>query len=99
MDCTLEVQPESVLGDLMEPAPGDLTESFPGDPVNSIPQDQLEDRRDSVPMSLNFGDLGKAIEQLITSLHDGDREYLMAFLSAYPAHTTMEQVLDVLFRR
>ncbi|XP_075807224.1 ral guanine nucleotide dissociation stimulator-like [Microtus pennsylvanicus] len=95
-------QPESIPGDPVDPAPGDLTESFPGDPVDSAPQDQLEDQKDSVPGDpkiLDFGDLEEVVEDLITSLQNGDREHLIAFLSTYPAHTTIEQVLDVIFRR
>lgn len=95
-------QPESIPGDPMDPAPGDLTESFPGDPVDPAPQDQLQDQKDSVPGDpkiLDFGDLEKVVEDLITSLQNGDRECLNAFLSTYPAHTTIEQVLDVIFRR
>ncbi|XP_057613226.1 ral guanine nucleotide dissociation stimulator-like [Chionomys nivalis] len=102
MDCTLEVQLESILVDSMDPAPGDLTESFPGDPVDSALQDQLEDQKDSVPGDpkiLDFGHLDEVVKDLITSFQNGDREYLIAFLSTYPAHTTIEQVLDVIFRR
>ena len=95
-------QPESIPGDPMDPVPGDLTGSFPGDPVDSAPQDQLQNQKDSFPGDpkiLDFGDLEEVVEDLITSLQNGDREYLMAFLSSYPAHTTIEQVLDVIFRR
>ncbi|XP_075806869.1 ral guanine nucleotide dissociation stimulator-like [Microtus pennsylvanicus] len=93
---------ESFPGDPVDPAPQDLTESFPGDPVDPAPQDQLNYQKDSVPGDpkiLDFGDLEKGVEDLITSLQNGDREHLIAFLSTYPAHTTIEQVLDVIFRR
>ena len=91
-------QLESIPGDPMDPVPGDRTGSFPGDPVDSAPQDQ-KDSFPRDPKILDFGDLEEVVEDLITSLQNGDREYLMAFLSSYPAHTTIEQVLDVIFRR
>ncbi|CAO2613209.1 Ral guanine nucleotide dissociation stimulator [Lemmus lemmus] len=85
-----------------ESIPGKLAESFPGDPMESALQDQLEDQMDSVPGDpkiFNFGDLEKTMEEVITSLCNGDRKSLITFLSTYPAHTTMQQVLDVLFTR
>ncbi|XP_038202994.2 uncharacterized protein LOC119826021 [Arvicola amphibius] len=87
--------------DQLDTVPGDPTESVLGDQMGPTPEEQ-GDQLDLVPGDpkiLDFGDLKKVIEDLITSLHNGDRDHLIAFLSTYPAHTTIEQVLDVIFRR
>ncbi|XP_075806805.1 ral guanine nucleotide dissociation stimulator-like [Microtus pennsylvanicus] len=105
MHSTPEDLTESICGDPVDSTPEDQPEAAPGEPMGSDTGDTMrpaggpEGLVPGDPKILDFGDLEEVVEDLITSLQNGDREHLIAFLSTYPAHTTIEQVLDVIFRR
>ncbi|KAM7325066.1 hypothetical protein ACRRTK_015319 [Alexandromys fortis] len=66
----------------------DPKESAPEDPKESVPED---------PKEFSFKTLDNMVDNLVTSLQNGDHNCLHVFLCTYPTYTTTQQVLDMLF--
>ncbi|KAK7830346.1 hypothetical protein U0070_018854 [Myodes glareolus] len=71
-------------------APEDPKESSRGDPKEFTPKDLKE---------FCSKPLDEVMDNLVTSLQNGDHNSLIVFLCTYPAFTTIQQMLHVLFRR
>ncbi|CAO2599521.1 hypothetical protein LEMLEM_LOCUS9895 [Lemmus lemmus] len=81
---------EFVPNNLEESGPKDAKECGPKEPRLFAPKE---------PKEFCFNTLDVLLDNMLTPLHDGDSNSVIAFLCIYPMCATVQQVLDVLFRR
>lgn len=85
-----EERKESVPNDVEESGPKDAKECGPKEPRVFAPNE---------PKKFCFNMLDVLVDNMLTAVQDGNHNSLLAFLCIYPMCATIQQVLDVLFRR
>ncbi|KAM7318149.1 hypothetical protein ACRRTK_022886 [Alexandromys fortis] len=85
-----EERKESVPNDLEESGLRDAKEHGPKEPEVFAPNE---------PKEFCFNTLDVLVDNMLTAVRDGDRNSLIAFLCVYPMCATIQQILDVVFRR
>lgn len=85
-----EERKESVPNDLEESGLRDAKEYGPKEPGVFAPNE---------PKEFCFNTLDVLVGNMLTAVQDGDRNSLIAFLCVYPTCATIQQILNVVFRR
>ena len=85
-----EERKESVPNDLEESGLRDAKEHGPKEPGGFAPNE---------PKEFCFNTLDVLVDNMLTAVRDRDRNSLIAFLCVYPMCATIQQILDIVFRR
>ncbi|CAO2599495.1 Ral guanine nucleotide dissociation stimulator [Lemmus lemmus] len=95
-ESALKVPKEAAPEDMKKIVSNDLKESGPNDPKESASKDNQMAQRD--PMKSRFKSRDLLLENMLTSMQEEDRNALITFMCTSSMNSTIQQVLDLLFR-
>ncbi|CAO2599517.1 Eukaryotic peptide chain release factor GTP-binding subunit ERF3B [Lemmus lemmus] len=95
-DSAPKVPKEAAPEDMKEFVPNDQKVSCPNDPKGSTSKDTRAVQRD--PMKSPFKSWDLLLDDMLTSMQEEDRHALITFMCTSSMNSTIQQVLDLLFR-